>query len=44
MFFNEVFSELEKLNKAKFLFSVSESTFRGQKQLSLFGKDWAPMG
>ena len=44
MFFNEVFSELEKLNKAKFLFSVSENTFRGQKQLSLFGKDWAPMG
>ena len=40
MFFNEVFSELQNLEKARFLVTVSENTFRGRKQLSLFGKDW----
>ena len=43
MFFNEVYDDLQQLEQARFLVTVSENTFRGQKQLSLFGKDWAQL-
>ena len=41
MFFNEVYDDLQQLEQARFLVTVSENTFRGQKQLSfVWEKDW----
>lgn len=40
MFFNEVYTELESLPKARFLVSATKNHYMGRTQLSLIGRDW----
>lgn len=41
MFFNQVLLDLESVERAKFLVSLSKNTYQGKTSLSLIGKDYA---